>query len=163
MEEQNQNPNANDATTPPENAPVQPSGVSDAGAAMTPPTPTVTPSPYVAPSAQGYAVQPTQPYAVPPVYAAPAPQTNAWAIVSLVSSILGWLGLFGLGGIIGVVTGLIARNQIKENPAMQTGDGLALTGIILGAVNIIFGCIIAMCIFAVFAGVFSAPFWGRSR
>lgn len=107
---------------------------------------------------------PAQPAYTPPAaapsYAAPAPQTNAWAIVSLVSSILGWVGLFGLGGIVGVVTGLVARNQIRQNPTTQTGDGLALAGIILGAINIALTCIGVLCVAAVFFGMFTVPFWG---
>lgn len=106
---------------------------------------------------------PAQPAYTPPAatpsYAAPVPQTNAWAIVSLVSSILGWVGLFGLGGIVGVVTGLVARNQIRENAATQTGDGLALAGIILGAINIALTCIGVLCVAAVFFGMFTVPFW----
>ena len=93
-----------------------------------------------------------QPAYVPPPpmpgYAAMAPQTNAWAIVSLVSSILSWVGLFGLGGIVGVIAGVVARNQIRENPATQTGDGLALAGIILGAANIVLTCIGVLCFVA---------------
>lgn len=95
-----------------------------------------------------------------PSYAAMAPQTNAWAIVSLVSSILSWVGLFGLGGIVGVIAGVIARNQIRENPATQTGDGIALAGIILGAVNIALTCIGLLCVMAIFFGAFTVPFWG---
>ncbi len=87
------------------------------------------------------------------------PQTNAWAIVSLVSSILSWVGLFGLGGIVGVIAGVVARNQIRENPATQTGNGLALAGIILGAVNIVLTCIGLLCIFGVLFGTFTIPFW----
>ncbi|MCS7060917.1 MAG: DUF4190 domain-containing protein [Anaerolineae bacterium] len=93
-----------------------------------------------------------------PPYVAP-PQTNAWAIVSLVSSLLGWLGLFGLGGIVGVVAGVVARNEIKQNPTTQTGDGLALAGIILGAANIVVSCIGLLCVLAIFAGTLSIPFW----
>jgi hypothetical protein len=93
------------------------------------------------------------------VYANP-PTTNAWAIISLVSSILGWLGLFGIGGIIGVVTGLIARNEIAASRGAQTGEGMALVGIILGAINIIGGCLLALCIvmFAVGLPLLFMPF-----
>jgi hypothetical protein len=91
----------------------------------------------------------------------PTPQTNVWAIISLVSSILGWLGLFGLGGIIGVIAGVVARNEIAASRGTQTGDGLALTGIILGAVNIAFGCLIALCAIAFVAVII--PFTTMAR
>lgn len=100
------------------------------------------------------AVTPSQPSPMPapqPAYVPPPPppQTNPWAIVSLIFSILSWIGLFGLGGIVAVITGIVARNQIRENPATQTGDGLALAGIILGGVNVLVTCIGILCFAAV--------------
>jgi len=92
-----------------------------------------------------------------PIYSSP-PTTNAWAIISLISSILGWLGLFGIGGLIGVVAGVIARNEIAASRGAvsrgaQTGDNIALTGIILGAVNIVAGCLLALCMLTFLGGM----------
>ena len=87
-----------------------------------------------------------------PVYSTSVP-TNPWAIISLVSSILSWVGLFGIGGIIGIIAGVVARNEIAASHGSQTGDGLALTGIILGAVNVVFGCVAALCAVAFFASI----------
>jgi hypothetical protein len=81
-----------------------------------------------------------------PAYLSPAPQTNLWAVISLVSSILAWCGLFGIGGIIGIIAGVIARNEIAASRGAQTGDGIALAGIILGAVNVFGACIALVCI-----------------
>jgi Domain of unknown function (DUF4190) len=103
-------------------------------------------------SASGYQLPPPPPPYYPPVM---QPQTNAWAIISLVSSVLAWVGFFGIGGLIGVIAGAYARNEIKKSNGAQTGDGLALTGIILGAINMILVCLGLVC-FAVF--VFSIPF-----
>ncbi len=75
----------------------------------------------------------------------PVPQTNPWAIVSLVSSILAWLGLFGIGGIVGIITGIVARREIAASGGMQTGDGLAVAGIVLGALNLLATCIGVLC------------------
>lgn len=80
----------------------------------------------------------------PPVYSNPPP-TNAWALISIISSILSWVGLFGIGGIVGIVTGVVARNEIAASRGGQTGDGLALTGIILGAVNVVGSCLVLTC------------------
>jgi Domain of unknown function (DUF4190) len=90
-------------------------------------------------------------YGAPP---APSRETNPWAIVSLVSSILSWIGLFGVGGIVGVIAGIVARNQIRDSAGRQEGDGLALAGIIVGAANILLVCIGLMCLMVVF-GVFA--------
>jgi hypothetical protein len=100
--------------------------------------------------------QPTaQVYLPPPSATAPAnyvpvatQTTNIWAVVSLVSSVLSWLGLFGIGGIIGIIAGVVARNEIAASRGTQGGDGIALAGIILGAINVLLSCIGLMCAFA---------------
>jgi heme/copper-type cytochrome/quinol oxidase subunit 2 len=88
-----------------------------------------------------------------PNYAvAPAPETNTLAIISLVASILSWVLVPIVGGIVGVVTGFMARNQIRESNGQQTGDGLALTGIIVGAINLVVGCIGVLCFTVIIIG-----------
>jgi hypothetical protein len=126
----------------------------------------VTPGQTTGPSAEPIGVYPAP--ATPSLPPTPTPsytagamaptETNAWAIVSLISSILSWIGLFGLGGIVGVITGVIARNQIRESHGRQGGDGIAVAGIILGGVNIVLSCIALLCFFALFAGFFTIPF-----
>lgn len=71
----------------------------------------------------------------PPQYGAyPAPQgTNGLAVASLVCSVTSPLLCFVLA-IVGVVLGVVALNQIKRTG--QNGRGLALAGIIVGAVII---------------------------
>jgi hypothetical protein len=107
-----------------------------------------------------------------PTLSAPAPvwsaqpqvaETNAWAIVSLVASILSWVGLFGIGGIVGLVCGIIARNQIRDSAGRQTGDGLAIAGIVLGGINVVISCIGLLCVFVALAGMFSMPFMYNGR
>ncbi|OUC76649.1 hypothetical protein CA982_21275 [Gordonia lacunae] len=51
---------------------------------------------------------------------------------ALVASLLGLL-CSGIGGIIGLVLGIVARKQIAASGGRQTGDGVALTAIIIGA------------------------------
>ena len=58
--------------------------------------------------------------------------TNALAIVSLISGILGWSVVPWLGSIIAVITGHMARTEIRRNPETQEGDGLAIAGLVLG-------------------------------
>ena len=61
-----------------------------------------------------------------------APETNALAIVSLVFGILGWVLLPFIAHLVAVVTGHIARGQIRDSAGREQGDGLALAGMILG-------------------------------
>jgi len=65
----------------------------------------------------------------PPAYA--VPRTNPMAIASLVCSILGCCLMLAVAG---VVMGHIARKQIRDSGGRETGDGLALAGLIVGYV-----------------------------
>ena len=99
------------------------------GGGSFPPAP---PSP-PAPGAQGSYVQPE--------YASglgTPPQTNGWAITSLVSGILGFC-LPVLGGLIAIVTGIIGLTRTRD-PRVG-GKGLAIAGISVGALSILLsGC-----------------------
>lgn len=77
--------------------------------------------------------QPSNP--VPPPM--PMQQTNTLAIVSLVFGILGLVQVCpGLGSIIALITGYMAKGQIKAEPMRYGGDGLATGGIILGWIGV---------------------------
>jgi hypothetical protein len=65
----------------------------------------------------------------PPAPSGPSPSINVLAVVSLASSVV----IFGVGWIAGIVCGVIARRQIRASGGAQTGDGVALAGIIVGA------------------------------
>lgn len=56
------------------------------------------------------------------------------AIASLVCGIISLFVVGVILGIVAVVLGVIARNEIKADPALG-GDGLALGGIITGAIG----------------------------
>lgn len=73
-----------------------------------------------------------------PGYASSA-QTSTMAIVSVVAGVLSWVMLPFIGGIVAIITGHMARTEIKNNPGMQ-GDGLAIIGLILGYLHIITFC-----------------------
>jgi uncharacterized protein DUF4190 len=75
-----------------------------------------------------------------PTQQMPASKTNAMAITSLVLGILSIPADFCYGsgilfGIAAIIIGLVARKQIKESHGTQGGNGLALAGIITGAVG----------------------------
>jgi len=81
----------------------------------------------------------------------PTRQTSSLAVVSLVSGILGWSLLPLIGSIVAIVTGHMARSEIRRAPERLEGDGLALAGLILGYAMIALS-IIGIFVVAVFFG-----------
>ena len=71
------------------------------------------------------------------------PGTNGLAIASLVTSLIGFLCC--IGSIVAIVLGTVALDQIKRT--REGGDGLAVTGIVLGVAGLVvalIGAIFAM-------------------
>jgi hypothetical protein len=77
-------------------------------------------------------------------------QNSSLAIISLVAGILGWTLLPFLGSVGAIITGHMARKEIRRNPALS-GDGLALTGLILGWVSVLLW-ILGIALFVLFFG-----------
>ena len=96
------------------------------------------------PPPTGYGPPPTG-YPAPDysIYGPPAQKTNSMAIASLVASLVGFL--CWLGSIAGIVLGIVAMNQIKQN--REQGHGLAVAGIAIGAVSLIVGFIFMVVAF----------------
>jgi hypothetical protein len=93
-------------------------------------------------------------------YNAPPPvtvSTSGWAIFSLIAGILAWLGVFGLGGLAAVITGHIAKNEIKKSGGQIGGDGLATAGLVLGYLNLAIALVFACFFVLMFLGIFSTP------
>lgn len=81
----------------------------------------------------------------------PIRQTSALAAVSLIMGIVGWTVLPFLGSLVAIVTGHMARAEIRRQPQALEGDGLALAGLILGWVAVI-GAILVVVGFVLFFG-----------
>jgi hypothetical protein len=101
--------------------------------------PTYPPSGYPPPGGAPYG----SPHPGGPAYApygggwsGPTTKTSGLAIASLVVSLAGLLTI-GFAGIIGFILGLVARSQIKKSGGQLGGSGMALAGIIIGAVMIL--------------------------
>lgn len=83
---------------------------------------------------------------------AAAGPSQVLAIVSLVIGILSLLCCaWFLPGIIAIVLGFVARSKANSDPANYGGAGLALGGIITGALSLVIGVIVV--ILYVFMGV----------
>jgi hypothetical protein len=66
--------------------------------------------------------------------------------------VLGIVWIYWIGSILALVFGYIARAQIKRSNGVQTGQGLALAGIVLGWVGV------AVLVVVVLLIVFSSDF-----
>ena len=66
---------------------------------------------------------------------APFRQTSSLAIVSLVAGILSWILVPLIGSIVAIITGHMARAEIRRSAGTKDGDGLAIGGLILGWVS----------------------------
>lgn len=84
----------------------------------------------------------------------PAPrQTSTLAIISLVAGILGWTLLPFLGSIGAIIFGHLARGEIRRSNGQLDGDGLAITGLVLGWVNVVIAILAIMAFILFFGGL----------
>jgi len=75
------------------------------------------------------------------------------AIVSLVAGLLGWTFAPWLGSIIAIITGHMARAEIRCDPAGLEGDGLAVAGLVLGWAMILLSVFTVLAIVLFFGGL----------
>jgi hypothetical protein len=88
--------------------------------------------------------------AAPPTVSQPA---SSMAIISLISGVLGLTMLPVIGSIAAVITGFIARREIRESAGALGGDGLATAGMVLGWIGIGL-TVVGLCVVGV---VFALP------
>jgi hypothetical protein len=81
----------------------------------------------------------------------PVRTTSSLAIASLVSGILGWTLLPFIGTIVAIITGHMARAEIRRSAGTLDGDGLAIGGLVLGWVSAVLW-IVGIAVFFLFLG-----------
>ena len=82
-----------------------------------------------------------------PASSTPAtPPNSNMAVISIISGILGLTLIPIIGGIVALITGYMARNEIRESEGALGGDGLATIGIVLGWISIALMAISCLCI-----------------
>lgn len=86
-------------------------------------------------------------------------QTSGLAIASLISGICGWTIVPVIGSIIAVVTGHMAKNEIRRSNGTLDGSGMATAGLVLGYVGLALAligfCLVALILF----GAITIPWW----
>ena len=86
----------------------------------------------------------------PPAY---GQETNSLAIVSLIAGIASYFFLPVIGAIAAIITGGIAKRQIRESNGRLSGRGMATWGVVLGWINIGVGLLVACVIVLSVLGV----------
>ena len=83
----------------------------------------------------------------------PVKATSPLAIISLVSGILGWVPLPVIASIVAIITGHMARAEIRRRPDALDGDGLAVAGLILGWSSVIVSMLFVAAVVLFFGGL----------
>lgn len=83
----------------------------------------------------------------------PTRQTCTAATVSLVFGILSWFALPLVGAIVAIISGHMAKAEIRRSQGALDGDGLAQAGLVLGYVHLAFFVLVLIAIFLFFGGV----------
>lgn len=103
------------------------------GQAPQPPYGQPGPQPQYAPVPPHYPQYP-QVYGQPPHLQGPFAVRKATNGLAIASMVLGILWIYWIGSILALVFGYVARKQIREQN--QSGDGMAIAGIVLGWVGV---------------------------
>lgn len=80
-------------------------------------------------------------------------RTSTLAIVSLVAGILGWTLAPWLGSLVAIVTGHMARSEIRRDPQGVEGDGFAVAGLVLGWAMLMVSLLVLLAILLFFGGL----------
>ena len=84
----------------------------------------------------------------------PMPRTSTTAVLSLVFGILSWCVLPLVGAIVAVVTGHVARGEIRRAPpGTVEGDGMDVAGLVLGWTNLALMVLGLFLVLFVFGGI----------
>lgn len=94
----------------------------------------------------------TIPESIQPVPALPTgpKKDNGLAIASLICGIAAWIIFPFVGAIAAVITGHLAKKEIRNSGGTMSGDGMALAGLLLGYIQlglIVLGITVALVIF----------------
>jgi len=100
---------------------------------------------------QPYGVQPQYSAGYTPQYGAPTAPNNSMAVVAMVAGICGFTVVPFIGSIVAVITGHMARKQIRQTG--EGGDGMAVAGLVMGWIVIVLTVLGTIAFFLFFAAV----------
>jgi cytochrome c biogenesis protein CcdA len=92
-----------------------------------------------------------------------ASRTSSLAIASLIFGVLSWCVLPVVGAVVAIVCGHLARGEMRHPPqgVVIEGNGLAVSGQVLGYLNIVAGVLFVLALLGVlFLGAGLFHWWG---
>jgi len=99
--------------------------------------------------------QPWTPQGAPPPGYAPVPVTNGKATASMITGVstlvLSWCCGLGVLGLVAVFLGVRARTEIRLAGGAESGEGLAVTGIVTGVLATVIGLLTVVVVVLVVA------------
>jgi hypothetical protein len=89
----------------------------------------------------------------------PVKTASTLAIISLVAGILGWTLLPLLGSVGAIITGHMARSEIRRSAGAIDGNGLAIAGLVLGWGSVIVTILGVLLVVMFFGGIAALLAW----
>ncbi|GAA4799787.1 DUF4190 domain-containing protein [Lysobacter hankyongensis] len=86
-------------------------------------------------------------------------RTSTLAVISLVAGILGWTLLPFLGSLGAIITGHMARSEIRRAAGTVDGNGLAIAGLVLGWGSVVVTVIGILLAVLFFGGIAALLAW----
>ena len=74
------------------------------------------------------------------------PPTSSLSTTSMIMGVLGWTLVPIVGGIIAIITGHMAKKEIRQSSGLLGGNGIATTGLVLGYSNLALGLCICLAL-----------------
>jgi len=65
------------------------------------------------------------------------PENSSLAMISMIAGIVGWVMAPLIGSLVAIITGHMAKREIRESVGQLGGDGMATAGLVLGYLQII--------------------------
>lgn len=90
---------------------------------------------------------------------APVSTTSTLAIISLVAGILGWTLLPFVGSVGAIITGHMARSEIRRSAGAIDGNGYAIAGLVLGWSSVIVTILGILLVVMFFGGIAALLAW----
>ncbi len=89
----------------------------------------------------------------------PSRALSAMAITSLVTGLLGWTFMPWIGSLVAIVTGHLARSEIRREPEALDGDGFAVAGLVLGYTMLGISLLAMLAVLMFFGGLAALAAW----